>query len=165
MDLQVYALEQGSIFYTNKRKLHIYDWDSGRCLCGCQAAGNCTLQQVDKEWLSQPDPDNIVCKSCRKIANKIKDMTNKAKQGKDEHKHISTVNDYDGLANYSSGNNHGGRRPGAGKPKIEGGVRHYWTVPADVDAIVKEHGTKWLWEAARCQAAVEHICAQSRSGV
>lgn len=71
MDLQVYALEQGSIFYANYRKLHIYDWDSGKCLCGCQAIGTCTLQQVDKEWLSQADPDNIVCMKCRKIASRI----------------------------------------------------------------------------------------------
>lgn len=71
MDLEVYALEQGSIFYANTRKLHIYDWDSGKCLCGCQALGTCTLKKVDKEWLSQPDPDNSVCMKCRDIANKI----------------------------------------------------------------------------------------------
>ena len=43
----------------------------------------------------------------------------------------------------------GGAQPGSGRPKVEGGVRRMWTVPPDVDSVVQERGTKWLWEAAR----------------
>ena len=43
----------------------------------------------------------------------------------------------------------GGAQPGSGRTKVEGGVRRMWTVPPDVDAVVHERGTKWLWEAVR----------------
>ena len=44
---------------------------------------------------------------------------------------------------------HGGRREGAGRKKISGGVRHMWTVPPDIDQAVRERGTQWLWDIAR----------------
>ena len=71
MDLQVYDIEGSSMWFSARRKLHIYDYDSDKCLCGCQAPGTCTLQQVDKEWLSQPDPDDVVCKRCKKKALRL----------------------------------------------------------------------------------------------
>ena len=77
MDLQVYDIEGSSMWFSARRKLHIYDYDSGKCLCGCQAPGTCTLQQVDKEWLSQPDPDNVVCKKCKKKALKLLEQEEK----------------------------------------------------------------------------------------
>lgn len=43
----------------------------------------------------------------------------------------------------------GGKRQGAGRKKIKGGVIHTWTVPADIHALFLEHGTKWLWDTIR----------------
>ena len=51
----------------------------------------------------------------------------------------------------------GGAQPGSGRRKVEGGVRRMWTVPPDVDAVVQERGTKWLWEAARFKLAFERM--------
>lgn len=46
---------------------------------------------------------------------------------------------------------------GGGRPKVEGGVRRMWTVPPDVDAIVQERGTKFVWEAVRFKLAFERM--------
>lgn len=43
----------------------------------------------------------------------------------------------------------------AGRKKVVGGVRRMWTVPPDVDAVVQERGTKWLWQIARVVLAYE----------
>lgn len=51
----------------------------------------------------------------------------------------------------------GGRREGSGRPKVEGGVRRMWTVPSDIDKVVQERGTKWIWEAARFKLAFERM--------
>ena len=51
----------------------------------------------------------------------------------------------------------GGPQPGSGRPKVEGGVRHMWTVPPDIEAVVQERGTKWLWEAARFKLTFERM--------
>lgn len=71
MDLQVYEIERASIFFVSRRKLHIYDYDSGKCLCGCQAPGSCTNQDANKDWITQPDPDKVICIKCKKIAAKL----------------------------------------------------------------------------------------------
>lgn len=42
-----------------------------------------------------------------------------------------------------------------GRKKIEGGVRRMWTVPPDIDAVVQQRGTKWLWQVARVVLAYE----------
>lgn len=42
----------------------------------------------------------------------------------------------------------GGRREGAGRPKI-GGKRHTWHVPPDIEEIVKQRGVAYLWDAVR----------------
>lgn len=42
-----------------------------------------------------------------------------------------------------------------GRKRVEGGVRRMWTVPPDVDAVVQERGTKWLWQIARVVLAYE----------
>lgn len=51
----------------------------------------------------------------------------------------------------------GGQREGAGRKKIEGGVRHTWTVPTDVEQTVNERGTSWLWDAARFKLVFEQM--------
>lgn len=51
----------------------------------------------------------------------------------------------------------GGAQPGAGRKKVEGGVRRMWTVPPDVDAVVQERGTKFVWEAVRFKLAFERM--------
>ena len=43
----------------------------------------------------------------------------------------------------------GGARPGAGRKKIQGGVVHTWTVPADIHEMFLEHDTAWLWDMIR----------------
>ena len=43
----------------------------------------------------------------------------------------------------------------AGRKKVEGGVRRMWTVPPDIDAAVKQRGTKWLWHISRVVLAYE----------
>ena len=70
-NLQVYEIERDSIYFRSRRKLHVYDWGECKCLCGCQAPGSCTLQDVDEKWLTQPDPDEILCKKCKSIALKL----------------------------------------------------------------------------------------------
>lgn len=77
MDLQVYDIEGSSVWFSARRKLHIYDYDSGKCLCGCQALGTSTLVSVDKAWLTQPDPDDIICKKCKKKALKLLEQEEK----------------------------------------------------------------------------------------
>ena len=51
----------------------------------------------------------------------------------------------------------GGAQPGAGRKKVEGGVRRMWTVLTDVDAVVLERGTKIVWEAVRFKLALERM--------
>lgn len=75
MDLQVYDIEGSSMWFAARRKLHIYDYDSGKCLCGCQAPGSCTFQDANEAWLTQPDPDDMICKKCKKIAAKLLKIT------------------------------------------------------------------------------------------
>lgn len=77
MDLQVYDIEGSSIWFTARRKLHICDMDSGKCLCGCQSPGTSTLVSVDKAWLTQPDPDDMICKKCKKKALKLLEQEEK----------------------------------------------------------------------------------------
>ena len=42
-----------------------------------------------------------------------------------------------------------------GRKKVEGGVRRMWTVPPDIDAVVQEKGTKWVWTCLRAIIAYE----------
>lgn len=43
----------------------------------------------------------------------------------------------------------GGARIGSGRKKIQGGVVHTWTVPADINDLFLEHGSPWLWDMIR----------------
>ena len=43
----------------------------------------------------------------------------------------------------------------AGRKKVIGGIRRMWTVPPDVDLVVQERGTKWLWQIVRIVLAYE----------
>ena len=42
----------------------------------------------------------------------------------------------------------GGRREGTGPKKIDG-HQHTWVVPSDIENIVKEKGTAYIWDAVR----------------
>lgn len=42
----------------------------------------------------------------------------------------------------------GGFREGAGRPKTPG-TRHTWVVPEDVEQVVSERGTSYIWDAVR----------------
>lgn len=42
----------------------------------------------------------------------------------------------------------GGFREGAGRPKTQG-TRHTWVVPEDVERVVSERGTSYIWDAVR----------------
>lgn len=46
---------------------------------------------------------------------------------------------------------------GGGRPKIEGGVRHTWTVPEDIDQLAQEKGTAWLWDAVRFKVKFDNM--------
>ena len=42
-----------------------------------------------------------------------------------------------------------------GRKKIDGGVRRMWTVPPDIDVIIQDRGTKWLWTVVRAIESYE----------
>lgn len=44
-----------------------------------------------------------------------------------------------------------------GRKKVEGGVRRMWTVPPDIDAVIQERGTKWMWTSLRAIIAYESV--------
>jgi len=67
MDLQVYNI----INYFRPTKIHIYDYDSGRCLCGRDYFGSCTGVPATLKWVTQPDPDGCICRACKRKALKL----------------------------------------------------------------------------------------------
>ena len=52
------------------RKIHITELGTGIAICGYSNLWTPTTK-IDKNWLKQPDPDEVVCKKCRKIANSL----------------------------------------------------------------------------------------------
>lgn len=55
----------------NRTKYHISE-NGNNALCGFSNSDFAsTFAWVDKVWLDQPDPDNWVCKKCRKRAEQI----------------------------------------------------------------------------------------------
>ena len=52
--------------------------------------------------------------------------------------------------------NRGGKREGAGKPKIDG-HQHTWVVPSDIEEIVKKKGTAYVWDAVRFKVKFDNI--------
>lgn len=48
----------------------------------------------------------------------------------------------------------GGKRSGAGRPKVEG-MAHRWIVPKDVHDIAKMKGIQYIWEAVRLRVKNE----------
>lgn len=54
----------------------------------------------------------------------------------------------------------GGFREGAGRKRIDAGIRHTWTIPADIDELASERGTAWLWEAVRFKVAFDKMKQQ-----
>lgn len=51
----------------------------------------------------------------------------------------------------------GGFREGAGRPKTTNGTRHTWVVPEDIEQIVRERGTAFIWEAVRFKVKFDAI--------
>lgn len=43
----------------------------------------------------------------------------------------------------------GGYREGAGRKKLQQGVKHLWVIPQDIHELAEKHGTAWLWDAVR----------------
>ncbi len=55
----------------SRAKYHI-SINGNNAICGFSNSDfACTFACVDKAWLTQPDPDNWVCKKCRKRAEQI----------------------------------------------------------------------------------------------
>ena len=71
MDLMVYEIERSDIFRKARRKIHIYDYDTDKVLCGLPNIGSSTFADVNEEWLNQPDPDKCLCSKCKKKALRI----------------------------------------------------------------------------------------------
>ena len=64
MNLQVYNI----LNYERRTKVHIYDYDAGKCLCGHDYNGSCTGVDATLKWVEQPDPDEQICKACKRRA-------------------------------------------------------------------------------------------------
>jgi hypothetical protein len=61
------TLSEGSITKTHIAK-------DFKILCGSKGIHGTdggTIGYVDIDWINQPDPDNVICKRCKKIAIKI----------------------------------------------------------------------------------------------
>jgi hypothetical protein len=61
------TLQEGSI-----TKTHVAN--DFKILCGTNGSNGThggTIGIVDLDWLNQPDPDEIICKKCKKIALKL----------------------------------------------------------------------------------------------
>lgn len=65
-DLLVFAMPTAR----NRLRIHIYSEEKDDLLCGqfIGPTGNCTLIDVTPEWIGRADPDDAVCKTCRRIA-------------------------------------------------------------------------------------------------
>ena len=63
----------GRLFDSGGEKLHIFDWTTGRVLCGRHLVGSC-VAEVTPEWLSRID-DGHVCRQCMTKARKILGLT------------------------------------------------------------------------------------------
>lgn len=68
MKLFVFVISHNTFAQGGRRKTHIIDED-GFLLCGGIRMGIPT-REVDANWLSQPDPDGELCKTCKRIAEK-----------------------------------------------------------------------------------------------
>lgn len=69
MDLQVYSYGT-PLYEEGGNKVHIYDWDAGKCLCGSKLTGSCTLVSVDLKWLNDNSGINL-CSKCERIARNL----------------------------------------------------------------------------------------------
>lgn len=73
MDLSVYTCHQTPEETEGRTKYHVTNEAEGKALCGFVGKyfGAAPLSEVDMIWLNQIDPDNWVCKHCRKAAKKL----------------------------------------------------------------------------------------------
>lgn len=44
----------------------------------------------------------------------------------------------------------------AGRPSYDG-HKHLWKVPVDLEPVIKERGTAWVWKCCRAFLAVEQV--------
>ena len=59
-------------FAEGGRKIHLHNYDTGRCLCGYDAGlfSEVDLSQFNDdliEYIAQPDPDGNICLRCKSI--------------------------------------------------------------------------------------------------
>lgn len=59
----------GRIFDDGGEKLHIFDWEAGRILCGRHLVGSC-VAEVTTEWLDSTD-EACLCRQCAQKALKL----------------------------------------------------------------------------------------------
>lgn len=70
----VFASEHHTKHEGAKSKVHISN-DHGFVLCGVNPnQGGGTGGEVTLDWVNQPDPDNQICKTCKKIFIKLKTL-------------------------------------------------------------------------------------------
>lgn len=56
----------------------------------------------------------------------------------------------------------GGYREGAGRKRIEGGIRHTWTIPKDIHDLAEEKGTEFLWDAVRFKVTFDQLAEKGK---
>jgi hypothetical protein len=56
-----------------RNKTHIIAENSINPLCGVLANkySSETLEEATEQWISQPDPDNQLCKNCKRVALRL----------------------------------------------------------------------------------------------
>lgn len=59
----------GRIFDDGGETIHIFDWETGRILCGRHLTGSC-VAEVTSEWLARAD-EGCVCKQCLRKARRV----------------------------------------------------------------------------------------------
>lgn len=59
----------GRLFDAGCEKLHVFDWTTGRVLCGRHLVGSC-VAEVTQEWLDSTDGARL-CRQCAQKAMKL----------------------------------------------------------------------------------------------
>ena len=73
--LHPFVLEHATYGEGCRTKVHVVNDETEKVLCGLVASdlpySSGTLAIVDLEWINQPDPENNICKKCKKSATKL----------------------------------------------------------------------------------------------
>ena len=59
----------GRLFDSGGERLHIFDWTTGRVLCGRHLVGSC-VAEVTPEWI-RDTAEGCVCRQCLRKARKM----------------------------------------------------------------------------------------------